>query len=166
MCAKTQGRIANHICRPRQDLQGSPLTCCLWNASDIIFKGDKKVNPQISFSPKKFPQTQEKGPRKKPRLCTVAALRFQAPLGPSIAPQAALRRFPPVDLPKANQEIQIIFAAACTWRKYPDPRARGARTPVTAPGSPQKHRFCGERKNKRSGIRFRPRRNRMERSLF
>ena len=68
MCAKTQGRIANHICRPRQDLRGSPLTCCLWNASDIIFKGITKVNPQISFSPKKFPQTREKGPGKNLRF--------------------------------------------------------------------------------------------------
>ena len=31
----------------------------------------------------------------------------------------------------ANQKIFIIFAAACTWRKFPDPCALGAHTPVT-----------------------------------
>ena len=32
--------------------------------------------------------------------------------------------------PKAKEEISIIFAAACTWRKYQDPCALGAHTPV------------------------------------
>ena len=39
-------------------------------------------------------------------------------------------RFFPFDLPKADQANEIIFAAACTWRKFPDPCARGAHTPV------------------------------------
>ena len=32
---------------------------------------------------------------------------------------------PPVHSPPANEESQIIFAAACTWRKYLDPAAGG-----------------------------------------
>ena len=35
---------------------------------------------------------------------------------------------PPVDLPTANQEYSIIFAAACTWRKYLDLAALGGDT--------------------------------------
>ena len=41
-----------------------------------------------------------------------------------------------------------------------------ARSPVTASGSPQKRSFCGGRRNKRSGVRFRRRRKRIKRSLF
>ena len=36
-------------------------TCCLWNASGIIFKGVTKVNPQISVFPPKFPKSGKRG---------------------------------------------------------------------------------------------------------
>ena len=79
-------------------------TCCLWNASDIIFKGITNVNPQISFSPK---SSRKPGKRGQGETCGYAPLRHRdsqprwgrqsrrclesSSLPP---PQAALRRFP------------------------------------------------------------------------
>lgn len=40
------------------------------------------------------------------------------------------RRFP-VFSAKAEKEIEIIFGATCACRKFPDPCAPGAHTPVT-----------------------------------
>ena len=75
---------------------------------------------------------------------------------------------PPVDLPAANQEYSIIFAAACTWRKYLDLAALGGDTSDRSgvPAKTQRSGFRGERKNKRRGTSFRRRRKRVKRSLF
>ena len=67
--------------------------------------------------------------------------------------------------PAANEEFSTIFGRTCACRKYFDPRAGGAHT-SDAVGSPQKHGFCGERRKKRSAVRFRRRRKRIKRSFF
>ena len=82
LCAKTQGRIANRVCRPRQDLRRTPPA--VFGTHLVLYsRVSQKSTLKYQFSPK-IPEKREKG--------SGEALRFS-----------------PVDLPKANQGIQIIF---------------------------------------------------------
>ena len=60
MCRKDTGTDSKSYLPPSAGFTAE-ATCCLWNASDIIFKGATNVNPQISFSPKKFPKPRKGG---------------------------------------------------------------------------------------------------------
>ena len=86
----------------------------------ILYSRASQMSTLKYHFPPKFPQTRGKGPGGNLRLCTVAASRFPAPLGPPIAPlprkqlasSAAGGASPlsPVDLPKANQKIKSFSA--------------------------------------------------------
>ena len=58
----------------------------------------------------------------------------------------------PVDLSRANQLDSIIFAAACTWRKYLDPCALGGVPSDRIRGPRKSEAFVG--KGERTGAVF------------
>ena len=126
LCAKTQGRIANRVCRPRQDLRRTPPA--VFGTHLVLYsRVSQKSTLKYQVSPQ-IPEKREKG--------SGEALRFS-----------------PVDLPRANQGIQIIFGRTpsrgaslapagqftfCVWRKFPDLCALGAHTPVSGTGASAK----------------------------
>ena len=95
----TQGRIANQVCRPRQDLRLAPPA--VFGTHLILYSIlDKLSRIKYHISPK-IPQIREKGPGKN-------------------------LRFFPVLPPQAEEDNQIIFGRTCACRKFIDPRAGGA----------------------------------------
>ena len=122
--AKTQGRIANIICRPRQDLRLAPPA--VFGTHLILYLNPDKLS-RFKYVFSNFPRRE--APRKRGQGKTWvfptsgAARRSGREKGPG-----KNRRFFPVALPEAKQGISIIFVAACTWRKFLDPRAGGAHT--------------------------------------
>ena len=109
----------------------------------------------------RFPRFIRQGQMKEMRSCSPR----RAPGRPRLSPRAA---------PQAVGFDTRLRAWSCPARGN-SPSVRGEKTLSQPPwatstsptsGSPQKRGFCGERRCKRSGVRFRQRRNRMKRSLF
>ena len=81
-------------------------------------------------------------------------------------PLAALRRFPQFVRLWRTKEFQSFSPRRVRGENTLTQPPLGRRPPVTASGAPQKRIFCGGRRNKRSGVRFCRRRDRIKRSLF
>ena len=96
----TQGRIANQVCRPRQDLRLAPPAVFGTHLVLYLILDDLSRIKSYIF-PISGPCRHGKKGREKPV-------------------------FFPVLPPQAEEENQIIFAATCAWRKSIDPRAGGA----------------------------------------
>lgn len=100
LCVKTQGRIANQVCRPRQDLWLVPPA--VFGTHLVLYLILAKMS-RIKYQFIPFPG--------------LAGLGKRARKKPAVFP---------VLPPQAEEDNQIIFAATCAWRKFIDPRAVGA----------------------------------------